>query len=178
MHRVRGASWLIAVGVMALGLLWRDCVLIASSAAIALQSFYGHMDAMAPWAGWRAAVRCWLVGAASIASAIALFGAVLAAFMGWWNPLNDDAIRTFVALALAQLLWWAVAGGAALRGGAGRVASWATGSALLALYAGEIGIASAPCVFASIVGAALLIEGYRLMTQRAAALLWSDERLN
>ena len=168
--------WLAAAAVFTIGVAWRDCVLIACSTLIALHAFHVHMDTGAPWQGWRAAVRCWLMGAGGMMAGLALWVMVGAAWLDWWTPDNDHEVQTLLVLAAAAAACWV-----------SRLATPNTGLRLLAdvlmpiavmtaLVARANGLQAAPCVFAALTGAGVGLTVWRLNRELASELLAADSR--
>jgi len=168
--------WLVSAAVLAIGIVWRDCVLIASSAMLAWHAFHVHMDSAAPWQGLRAALRCWLMGAAGIAAALALWLMVAAAQWDWWAPENDHALQTLFVLAAAAAACW-IARPAAAKPGLRPLADvWVPLTIVAALFARAQGWQAAPCVFAAAVGAGVGWAGWRMSRHVAGELLAAGSR--
>lgn len=173
----RALPWGLAAATLATGLLWRDCVLIASAAVVALQAFHRTMDALAPQTGWAAAARCWLMGGATMAAALILVGAIVAAWFEWWLPANDRGVQTMLALVVIQAVMWARSRASPLLDEAGRIGAWMLTGALVALVAKRLGgVEFAPCLFALAVSGALVLAGWRLARDDASLFLWSGQR--
>jgi divalent metal cation (Fe/Co/Zn/Cd) transporter len=168
--------WLAAAAVFAIGIAWRDCVLIACATLIAFHAFHVHMDSRAPWQGWRAAVRCWLMGAGGMVAGLALCAMVAAAWLDWWQPDNNHEVQTLLVLAAATAACWV-----------SRLAGPSIGLRLLAdvlmplavvtaVVARANGLQAAPCVFAALTGAGVAWAGWRLNRELASELLAADSR--
>lgn len=101
---LRTLPWLVAATVLATGVFWRDSVLIACSALFALHAFELDMDAGAPWQAWRAALRCGVMGAASLLCGLILWVIVGAVRLDWWTPANDRPDDVLLTLAIAAAI--------------------------------------------------------------------------
>lgn len=164
-----------AIGTFGAGLALRDCVLIAAGALVALQAFHVHMDANAPWQGWRAAVRCALAGLGGLFAAGALLAMVGGAWIGWWQPRSDQPLLGLLVLALAALACWTLQpDDRDPRLGAGAAIVMLAGG--VALLSASLGWPVALCLFA--LAAAVLVGGigWALLRSTAAALACADGR--
>ena len=159
---LRAVPWFVTAGVLAAGVAWRDCVLIASSALFAVHVFALRMDTKAPWAGWRAAIRCALMGMAAMAAGLALGAMVGAVLLGSWTPANDHPVGVMLMLAAAAL---------ACRACRPDAADWAFRvladvvvpvAVMAAVVARSSGWDAAPCVFAALAAVGVCHAGWRL----------------
>ena len=165
--------WLAVTGVLVAGVLWRDCVLIASSALLAVHAFGLRMDAGSPWSGWRAAIRCWTMGVVAMAAGLALWAMVGAAWLDWWTPANDRpaaALLLLAAAAAACRVCRVRAPDSDFRVLADLVVPVAVAAALIARARGW---EAAPCVFAALVAAGVGYAGWRLA--RDAGDMWAAD---
>jgi hypothetical protein len=168
--------WLAAAAVLTIGVSWRDCVLMACSALLAFQAFQVQMERGAPWQGWRAAVRCWLMGAAGIAAALVLWAMVGAAWLEWWTPHNDHGVKTLLVLAGAAAVCWVSRLGMPDAGIRPLADVLIPLGVVTALFARANGWQAAPCVFAILTGAGVGLAGWRLSRDVAGELLDADSR--
>lgn len=170
-RRWRQLPWCLAVTVVALGFVLRDCVLVASSALLFTHGFYSGMDSERPWDGWRAAVRCWAMSVALLVIAFGLLTWVAAAVLGAFTPHNDSPVTTIVVLAASVLLLaltqqpWSVATSS-------RILGTLIASAIT-LYLHAHGTAYAPCLFAAGVSAIVGATAMRLALRVAPGMLRS-----
>lgn len=172
----RWAPWLLAGGTLVLGFAWRDCVLVAGSAMLALDGFYEDMDAGTPWEGWRAAIRCSIAGVASIVLAIAVASFVAGTVAGWWSPVAGHADGALAAvLGLAAVTAWLKSDRAFTRRGLA-LAVLAVLGAAAALVASRVGVRYAACVFASVTAAAVAWIGWHLTHDVAPRLAAAGRR--
>ena len=173
----RAVPWVAAGAVLAAGLAWRDCVLTASSGLLALHAFYGHMDGHAPWQGWRAALRCWLMGVAGLMAALALVGMVSGVVLGWWAQANDRPVAALATLCAAVGVSWLARRDLPRRGRDHAVALAMLLLAAVALRTHDLGFALAPCLFALTSSALLMVAGWRLAHDTARALVYAESRV-
>lgn len=167
---MRTLPWLVALVVLAIGVLWRDSVLIACSALFALHAFELYMDAGSPWPAWRAALRCGGMGIASLLCGLVLWAVVGAARLDWWTPANDrpdDVLLILVMAAAICLLVRAEAHQMALRPVADVLGPSA---AMLTLAASTGGWDDAPFLFAIFVALAITHSGWRRL--QGAGAIW------
>jgi len=173
-RRARLLRWTV-IGTFGAGVALRDCVLIAASALVALQAFHLHMDANAPWQGWRAALRCTLAGVGGLFAAGALLAMVGTAWMGWWEPRSDHPLLGLLVLALAALACWALPTGERdSRFGAGAAIAMLAGG--VALLSASRGWPVALCLFAFATAVLVGGIGWALLRSTAAALAVADGR--
>ena len=145
--------WLATAGVLIIGIAWRDCVLIASSTMLAMNAFDLHMEAGAPWAGWRAAIRSWFMGVAALAFGMALWVMVGSVQLGWLTPANDHPVESLLVGGATVVAYWATrlgSPGSGLRLLAGRIVP---ASVVAALTLCLFGWGIAPCLFAALAAA-------------------------
>jgi hypothetical protein len=169
-------QWLLAGATLLLGIVWRDCVLVAGSALLAVQVFYDGMDQAAPWSAWRAAVRCSLGGVAIIGLGMAVALFVAGKLAGWWLA---DADHADAAIAAARVAASALGGlQTAHRLDLRRMALGllALVCAVGALAASHRGVPYAACAFAGMVALLLMGIGWHLAHNVAAQLGAADRR--
>ena len=165
--------WLAAAGVLIFGIAWRDCVLIASSAMLAMNAFDLQMNAGAPWAGWRAAIRSWSMGVAALAFGLGLWVMVGGVQLAWWTPANDHPVEALVVGSTAAAARWAT-----------RFEShgnnfWLLAHLMLsavAMFALAVQVAgwqAVPCVFAAAAAADVFYGGW--CKARNAGALWAAD---
>ena len=171
---VHALCW-TAIGTVATGLALRNCVLIAAGTLVALQAFHLHMDANAPWQGWRAAVRCLVAGLLALAAAGGLLAMVALAWIGWWRPETDNPLIGVAALALAALVCSAAAPpGRGIRPSVSMpFAMLAGGTALLA---SSRGWPVALCAYAAAAAVVVGFIGWMLVRSVASELVSADGR--
>lgn len=157
-----GLPWFATAGLLAAGVLWRDCVLIASGALFAVHAFALRMDAAAPWSGWRAAIRCGVMGMTAMAAGLALGAMVGAALLDWWTPANDHPAEALLLLAAAAVACRACRPDSpdwAFRVLADLVVPVAVVTVLIARARGW---GPAPCLFAALAAVGVGHAGWRL----------------
>jgi hypothetical protein len=170
------AGWLAASLALTGGLGWRDCVLVATGVALAMQAFRAGMVRQAPWPGWRAALRCTTAGVLSMLAALALVGWV--AIFAWVGPSAHPLglAPSLGVLGAAGALAWFGRPAALLQGRA--LAGFALAlclAALVEVLARRSGT-PASCVFALGVAALLAVQGWRLAHGTAHGLWEADRR--
>ena len=158
-------TWLPALVAVAVGVPLHDCVLLASSAVLAMKGFRDRMDHDAPQRPLSAVLRCLRAGLASTLLAVALVAMLVAGFLDWWHPANDQPV---LAGGLLLLL-------VAASRRAGKAVS-STDVALLLLAAATLlstglGYPLAACAFAAATALYLLWQGWLLM-RHVASDLW------
>jgi hypothetical protein len=166
--------WCVAAAVLTLGVLLRDCVLVASSALVFTHGFYSSMDTEQPWDGLRAAVRCWAMSGALLVFAFGLLTWVAAALLGSFSPHNDSPVATIAVLGGSVLLLTLTQ------------QSWTTATSTLilcaliasaiTLYLNALGVEYAPCLFAAGVSAMVGGMSLRLAFRVAPEMLRSGMR--
>lgn len=165
--------WLAMAGVLVAGVLWRDCVLIASGVLLALHAFGLRMDAGAPWSGWRAAIRCWVMGVLAMAAGLALWAMAGAAWLDWWTPANDDPAGALLLLAAAAAVCRVCRLGSPVSDFRVLADLVVPGAVVTALIAHARGWEAAPCVFAALAAVGVGHAGWRLA--RDAGDLWAAD---
>ena len=167
--------WVTAAAVLGIGIAARDCVLIAMGPVFGLYAFNAGMELGAPWQGWRAAIRCWLVGTLGLIAAVALMVMVVGALVGWWTPANDQPARSLSVLLIATAACW-IAHGRML--GSGQMQSLflaLVAAAALAIAAKAHDLRLAPCVFAVLVSIFTAVLAWRLARHAGRELAISDQ---
>ncbi len=173
-----GSYGLALSAVMAaVGLAWRDCLLLACSVALAYRLFLLWMDRGAPWPPLTAALNALTGGVLAGAAGLALITGIGTAGLGWWHPQAPHEAPAMLAAALAA--GWCCAARDSPAGARHelRVWLWVLGGALLAVQAYGRGLAIAPCLFALAVGAVLSWAGWRLARYTTSALLQSSNEM-
>lgn len=158
-------TWLPALVALAVGVPLHDCVLLASSAVLAMKGFHDRMDHDAPQRPLSAVLRCLRAGLASTLLAVALVAMLVAGFLDWWHPANDQPV-----LAGGLLLLLVAASRRA------STAVSATDVALMLLAAASLlstalGYPLAACAFAAATALYLAWQGWLLM-RHVASDLW------
>ena len=167
---MRSLPWLVAAAVLASGVVWRDSVLIACSTLFALQAFELHMDAGSPWQAWRAALRCWVMGLASLLCGLALWTIVGAARLDWWTPANDRPDDVLLILSTAAAICLLVRGETRRLGFRLFADLLVPAAVVVTLAASSSGWEDAPFLFAIFVGLAITQSGWRRL--HAAGAIW------
>ena len=166
----------LAVAIACAGLAWRDCMLLATSVVLAHRLFLLRMDRGAPWRALAAVINAVSAGALAAGAGIALVAAMVAAWLGWWNPTSGHPAALMLLLS-ASAAWCCLA-----RIGHDQALQelrtwvWVFAGAALATEAHRGGLTLAPCLFVSAVAMAMLWAGWRLATQVATALLHAGSR--
>ena len=172
----QGVPWGLACAVLVIGVIWRDCVLVGAGALMALPAFRHHMDARAPWEGWRAALRCLLMGLGSLVCAAVLVLMVAAARFSWVEPAQDRPVATLLVVLVAVALC-----AAALRGvpsdARELVLLWAIPVGVgIAILTNGLGWTQAPYAFALVASAIMATTGWSLARHTARELLVAQRR--
>lgn len=168
----------LAGAMAAAGWAWRDCVLIATSAALAYRLFLLRMDRGAPWLALTAALDTLTAGALAASAGIGLLAGVGAVWLGWWQPAAPHPALTLLLVVIAAA-WCCLARGS--RAGAFdelRVWVLLLSGILLAMQARRAGLDVAPCLFVLAVGLAMLWAGWHLAGATASALLRSGSEIH
>ena len=160
--------WCVAAAVLALGVVWRDCILVASSVLLLTQAFYASMENAKPWDGLRAALRCWLMASALMVAATALVAWLMSAWLGWWTVYNEQPLSTLSAVAVSALILTQTQ--RRKRGATPAIALTTLAAAAVALMLQEIGVAYAPCLLAALVSAVSVAMATRLAGSIAPGL--------
>ena len=171
---MRMLPWLVTVIVLAIGVSWRDSVLIACSAMFALHAFELHMDAGNPWQPWRAAMRCWVMGIASLLCGLGLWVGVGAARLDWWTPANNRPDDVLLILAMAAAICLLVRGETHRMGLRLMADVLGPAAVVLTLAASTSGWDDAPFLFAVFVSLAITHSGSRRL--QGAGAIWSLSR--
>lgn len=158
-------TWLPALVALAVGVPLHDCVLLASSAVLAMKGFHDRMDHDAPQRPLSAVLRCLRAGLASTLLAVALIAMLVAGFLDWWHPANDQPVLA-AGLLLLLVAMSRLAG----------IAISAAETVLLvvaaaALLSTALGYPLASCAFAATVAIFLVWQGWLLM-RHVASDLW------
>lgn len=167
----------LTVAMAAAGWVWRDCLLLAGSVALAYRLFLLRMDHGAPWPPLTAALNTLTGGALAGVAGVALIGGIGAAGLGWWQPQAPQAAPTLLLLVLGAA--WCCGSRDSLAGAIDelRVWLWVLGGAALAVDAYGRGLSMAPCLFVLAIGLLMLWAGWRLARVTAAALLRSGSEM-
>ena len=160
--------WCVAATVLTLGVMWRDCILVASSVLLLIQAFYTSMENGKPWDSLRAAVRCWLMATALLVAAAGLAAWLMSTWLGWWGVHNEHPLSTLAVVAVSVLI---LAQTQRRKAGATPSIAWASlAVTAVAMMLKEIGIAYAPCLFAALVSAVSVAMATRLAGSVAPGL--------
>jgi hypothetical protein len=100
-HGIAPLTWLPALLGLAGGILLRDCVLLASAGLFALGGFRRRMDQDSPQHPFAAGLRCINAGLGAMLAAAALLMMVLGAWLGWWQPRNDNPFAATAVLVVS-----------------------------------------------------------------------------
>lgn len=150
---------------LSLGVAARDCILIASAAALAIYIARLHIKHRQAVDLWRSAIHCWMVGGASLLIALALVAMAMGAHAGLWEG-NGIGTRSMMFILGFCVL---TVGAAAVtttrtkcrRAEHARVITLGVAMALAAFAARALD-ASGPCLFALSVAAIAAISGWQL----------------
>ena len=167
-------AWLAAAGALTIGAAWQDCVLIASSAMLSMRAFELDMDAGAPWAGWRAAIRSWCMGVAALAFGLALWVMVGSVQLGWWTPANDHPVEALWVGGATLAACWATRFGSQGSGFRMLASLIVPAGFVTALTLGILGWNAAPCFFAAVAAADVGYVGW--CRARSAGGLWAADQ--
>lgn len=167
----------LAAVMTAAGLAWRDCLLLACSAALGYRLFLLWMDRGAPCPPLTAALNALTGGGLAGAAGLALITGIGTAGLGWWHPQAPHGAPAMLLPALAAGWCCAARDSPVDAMHELRVWLWVLGGALLAVEAYGGGLAMAPCLFALAVGVALLWAGWRLARYTTSALLQSSNEM-
>ena len=161
--------WCVAVSVVTLGVIWRDCVLAASSVLLLIQAFYASMENGKPWDSLRAAARCWLMATALLVAAASLAAWLMSAWLGWWSVGNDHPLSTLAVVACSVLILAQTQRSTAEATPTIALATLA--AAAVAIILKELGVAYAPCMLAALASAVSVVIATRLAYRVAPDLL-------
>ncbi len=175
----RGAPPLIAalaILALAMGLWWRDCIVLAGAGLLGAAAFRARMHTGAPWSGLAAGLRCGTAGAGMLAAGLMLLGWIAAVRLEAWSAGGTPAQGVLALAGTAVIVYLAVL--AATR------AAWSeqagsVGAGLAAVLAAEVadaGTSFAACGFAGVAALVLVSHGWRLLCQTMPALLRSEQR--
>ena len=156
---------------LGLGLSIPDCALIGFGALLAVPAFRIGMELMAPWEGWRAAIRCWLGGIGLIVTGMLVGVIVSACYFASTDPGRPSVAALPVLLLMGTLAIATAVAGARSNGvslssfGAGSLVWWwlACLGGVAALVAGLHGSPVGECLYAASGALALVIYGWRLV---------------
>ena len=155
------------------GIATRDCILMASSALLALYAARTDAENREAVDLLRSAIQCWLVGGASIVIALALVAMVTAMHAGLWdgNGLDTSSMLATLSLCVVAVGLPVVANVNASRR-IKAVASHVTFGALAVMFAymARALDASGPCMFALSVAAIAALLGWQLARTIGAEL--------
>ena len=161
--------WCVAAAVLALGVVWRDCILVASSVLLLTQAFYASMENAKPCDSVRAALRCWLMASTLMVAATGLVAWLISAWLGWWSVHNEQPLSTLVVVAVSALILAQTQQHKS--GAAPAIALTALAATTVALMLQEIGVAYAPCLLAALVSAVSVALAARLAGSTVSGLL-------
>ncbi len=163
-------TWLPAFVALTVGVLLHDCVLLASSAVLAMKGFHDRMDRDAPQRPLSAVLRCLRAGLASALLSIALVAMLAAGFLDWWQPANDQPVLVggllVLLLAASKVASVAIS---AVEISAAETALLVVAAA--ALLSTALGYPLASCAFAATAALYLAWQGWLLM-RHVASDLW------
>ena len=165
------ASTGLVLAMACAGWAWRDCMLLALSMVLAYRLFLLHMDRGLPWRAVAVAVNALSAGLLAVGAGVALVAGIAAAWFGWWHPTaGHPAALLLMLIACAA---WCCLSRVGREEAAEELRLWlcVLGGAVVATELSRSGWELAPCLFASVVGIAMLWAGWRLATETASALL-------
>ena len=167
----------LAAVMAAVGLAWRDCLLLACSVALAYRLFLLWMDRGAPWPPLTAALNALTGGVLAGAAGLALITGIGTAGLGWWQPPAPHPVPALVFSVVGAA--WCCGSRDSLAGAVDelRVWLWVIVGAMLAIEAYGLGLAMAPCLFALSIGVAMLWAGWRLARVTSTELLRSGNEM-
>ena len=175
----RGAPPLIAalaIVALAIGLWWRDCIVLAGAGLLGAASFRARMHTCAPWSGLAAGLRCGIAGAGMLTAGLMLLGWIAAVHLEAWSAGGTHAHGVLALAGIAVIVYLAVLGAT---GAASSERAGAVGAGLAAVLAAEVadaGTSFAACGFAGLAALVLVSHGWRLLGQTMPALLRSEQR--
>lgn len=173
-----GLYGLVLMAVMAsAGGAWGDCVLLAGSVALAYRLFLLWMDRGAPWPPLTAALNALTGGALAGIAGIALLAGIGAVGLGWWQPPAPHPAPTLLFIVFGAA--WCGWSRHSLAGAMDELKVWLclVGGAALAMDASGRGLTMAPCLFALVIGVAMLWAGWRLARVTSTELLRSGNEM-
>ena len=88
----------LAVAMACAALAWRDCMLLATSVVLAHRLFLLHMNRGAPWRALAAVINAVSAGALTAGAGMALIAAMVAAWLGCWNPTSGHPAALMLLL--------------------------------------------------------------------------------
>lgn len=165
----------VVLVLLAAGMAWRDCLLIAGSAVLGVRLFFIYMDSAAPWEGWRAAIRCVTAGAVVVLAAGALLLLVAGNGWGWWDMAHRGPADSLGWLAGAGIVCCSMR--QTQTEALSEAAFWllVLAAALTATAAQRHGLPAAPCALVFVVALLLARAGWRLAHDAAAGLLQASD---
>lgn len=172
-------TWLPAALAGVGGVVLRDCVLLASAGLLGLAGFAHRMDQDRPQNPLSAALRCLRAGLGAMLASAALVFALFGAWLGWWQPANNNpAVVAVLLLALSAATRCASA--TAQHAPDRTKAPEPTGPLLLfgglsTLAFEAYGIPLVCCIAAAAAAAFLAWRGLSLSRDEAYLLLWAAE---
>lgn len=172
LHWLWGAtSTGLVVAMVSAAWAWRDCMLLALSVVLAYRLFLLHMDRGAPWRALEAAVNTLSAGLLAVGAGAALMAGIAASWLEWWHPTAGHPAALLLMLSAGAA--WCCVFRTGHSGAAEELRLWlcVLGGALAAIEAQRSGWAFAPCLFVSVVGAAMLWAGWHLAAETASSLM-------
>lgn len=91
-NRMLRRTWalrVVAVILVALGLMWTDCILVGAAAAVAGVANEHALDSRAPRDGWRIAIDCWLTTLIYLGIGLTLVLMIVATSLEHWGSTAD-----------------------------------------------------------------------------------------
>ena len=167
----------IVVTLIAAGLAWHECVLLAAAAAAALRLFLWRMDTGAPWDAWRAGVRCLFAGLFGLLAAVALFAIIAAGMAGYWQMGHHYARATLTLVAATAALLVLVQADGQARWAEARFWAIVAGGIAVTFAALRSEMELLPCLASAGMGGWLAYASWRMLRTQARDLLRSDARM-
>lgn len=172
--------WSGALLALLFGIAARDCILLASAAMLAIYLARTHAERREPIDLVRSAIQCWVVGAASLLTALALVAMIAGLRAGLWdgNGLPTSAMLTVLAVSILATGATAVRSVLASRRWAEAAGFFTVGVGIVwAAFTARSLDANGPCLFAFVVAAIAARSGWQLARMTGNELARSAVRI-